>query len=59
MRGVDWLSNPDCEFAGTVRRSSYQMRWGHRAVDAPDLDGVAEAGVSIACMHVGGQGLST
>ena len=28
VRGVDWLSNLDCEFAGTFRRSSYQMRWG-------------------------------
>jgi len=26
VRGMDWLSNPDCEFARTVQRSSYQMR---------------------------------
>ena len=27
VRGLDWLSNPDCEFAGTVRRSFYLMGW--------------------------------
>ena len=26
VRGMDWLSNPDCEFARTVQRSFYQMR---------------------------------
>ena len=28
IHGLDWLSNLDCEFAGTFRRSSYQMRRG-------------------------------
>ena len=28
IHGLDWLSNLDCESAGTFRRSSYQMRWG-------------------------------
>lgn len=26
VRELDWLSNLDCEFAGTFRRSSYRMR---------------------------------